>query len=671
MDWYPYCDDAFEHAKKEDKILFISIGYSTCHWCHVMARESFSDDETAKFMNEHFVSVKIDREEYPDIDRIYQEAYQLMYRRGGGWPLTVYAFPDGNPFFIGTYFPKDPAYGMNAFMEVNRSIVDAWENRRDELIKASQSLRGGLIQFNEYNIKKGKLDDTLYDLEVNRLEERFDGEYGGIGTAPKFPQVAAMRFLLQQGIYKKREDIAEFVRFTYHKMSMGGIYDQIGGGFSRYSVDRYWMIPHFEKMLYDNAGLLLLGAELRTALGDRFSEWVIYDVITWLNREMRDHRHIYYSAMNAESEGMEGKYYVWTLDEIQTILGDLTKYAIYRYNITEKGNFKDPHHPQMSGLNVLTIKHTIASCAKYFNLSEQEMVDKLNIIRTKLFEYRSKREEPSTDTKMIVSWNAYLAIAFFMVAESILFKDASQYAEDILEFILKQQIVDNKYLKRIYHKKINDQKDSSAMGTLDDYSYLIAALIQAFEYTDKWYYIVYAEKILKMADNIFYENDLYYFNSSESDIRVIQATDESMPSALAIMVNNLFKLGKYLENNDYVLRGEKITEKFAGNFGKIPGAMNQFMLSAIPYIHYPIEIVITDAEGTDLDTAFYGLYLPNRLIYRWNNRNKNDGRPIWHVIEERAIGKPTVYICHGQTCSLPMHTNNEVREYLSSIIKDY
>ncbi len=668
--WWAYSDEAFEEAKHRNKPIFISIGYSTCHWCHVMARESFEDTDTANFMNENFVNIKIDREEHPDVDKAYQEMYQMLNRRGGGWPLSVYAHPDGSPFFIGTYFPKKASFGMVSFMNLNNQILTAWKEDKEAVEKQATNLIRGLRSLGEYMYQsKGVLSEDLFAKEVTGIQRRFDGSYGGIGNAPKFPRVSLFRFLLQEGVTKNIPDLIAYTRFTYHKMVKGGIYDQLGGGFARYSVDAKWLVPHFEKMLYDNAGLIQLGSELYSIVKDPFISWAVQDTINWVKREMLSPENGFYSALNAESEGREGTFFVWDLDEVKEILEDDFEIAKLRYGLTQKGNFKDPHHPEIKGMNILSITRTMQEISKELNIAEDEVFSRLDQIRQLLFENRFKREAPSTDTKQITAWNCLMIKALLVAAESIGSEETGIVALKTLDFILRENLKEN-LLLRTYQSE-EGHINRNIEGVLPDYSFLISALIQAFEYTDNWGFIVIANTVHEMAEKKFFdlEAGIYFLNSSsEKNLlgRVVSVSDDSMSSGLGMMVENLFKLGKYTMNSELVDRGQKIAEKFVERVNEFPGSMNTLLIGVTNYLRYPKEIVIVNDENRELDKGIHSSYIPHRLIYRWNKNNQLDGRPKWAVLEARDTTQlPTVFICEGMTCSLPLTNVDAVFDELS------
>lgn len=674
--WWAYSDEAFEEARKTNKPIFISIGYSTCHWCHVMARESFEDTDTANFMNHNFVNIKIDREEHPDVDKAYQEMYQMLNRRGGGWPLSVYAHPDGSPFFIGTYFPKKASFGMVSFMNLNNQILTAWKDDREAVEKQATNLIRGLRSLGEYMYQsKGELSEDLFAKEVAGIQRRFDGKDGGIGNAPKFPRVSLFRFLLQEGVTKNITDLIGYTRFTYYKMAKGGIYDQLGGGFSRYSVDAKWLVPHFEKMLYDNAGLIQLGSELFSVVKDPFIAWVVQDTINWVKREMISPENGFYSALNAESEGREGTFFVWDLEEVKDILGKDIEIAKLRYGLTQKGNFTDPHHSEIKGMNILSITKTMQEISKELNIAEDEIFAKSDHIRQLLFENRFKREAPSTDTKQITAWNCLMIKALLVAAESIESEETGVMALKALDFILRENLKDD-LLLRTYQSE-GEHINRNIEGVLPDYSFLISALIQAFEYTDNWGFIVIANTVQQMAEEKFYDPEagIYFLNSSsEKNLlgRVVSVSDDSMSSGLGMMVENLFKLGKYTMNSELVDRGQRIAEKFVERVNEFPGSMSTLLIGVTNYLRYPKEIVIVNDENRILDKGIYSTYNSHRLIYRWNKNNQMDGRPKWDVLEARdTTQQPTVFVCEGMTCSLPLTNVDAVIDELTVNVQTY
>ncbi|MDH5402755.1 MAG: thioredoxin domain-containing protein [Candidatus Heimdallarchaeota archaeon] len=667
VNWWPYGEEAFKEAEEQNKPIFLSIGYSTCHWCHVMARESFMNVDTADFMNQHFINVKMDREEYPGIDRIYQEAFQIMHQRGGGWPLSCYLFPNGKPFYIGTYFPDKPRHGMPSFMQVNVQLIDYWKNKKEPLLKQTENMDKIITSMYNDFVPITSISEELYYRELIHLQSNFDATNGGIGKAPKFPRISTLRFILQEAAYKNFPKLMDFILFSLHKMGKGGIYDQIGGGFARYSVDSAWIIPHFEKMLYDNAGLITIGAELYALTKDDFVKFLVMDTITWIAREMRSPNKMFFSAVNADSEGVEGKFYIWTKEEIKSILLEDFAIAEKRYGITDEGNFQDPHNPDLKGLNVLHISNTIDDIANQLKINSERVIETLNSIRLKIFNVRESRIRPSTDEKIITAWNSQMIKALFISADLLSFKEAETIAISCLNQLTNRVIRDNYVLRTIIDT--SERQTKIIEGVLDDYSFLISSLLTAFESTDSWEYIRIADNLVKMVDSKFYnvDNKLYQLNPIESNLLnsdIVQFTDDSMASGIGVMIENLFKLGKYIENEDYVKRGEEISLILMGK--NYSGSMNQVFLSTTNYLRYPVELVmIGDQEWM---SVYKSIYLPNRLIYRWNENNKNDGRPQWKILENRVnVSKPTVFLCKGMTCSLPIESESQFIQELQTI----
>ncbi|MFV2014772.1 MAG: thioredoxin domain-containing protein, partial [Candidatus Heimdallarchaeota archaeon] len=576
---------------------------------------------------------------------------------------------DGSPFFIGTYFPKKASFGTVSFMNINQQILEAWNDDREAIEKQATNLIRGLRSLGEYMYQsKGDLSEEIFAKEIDSVRRRFDGKDGGIGTAPKFPRISLFRFLLQEGYTKNLSELVGFTRFTYHKMAKGGIYDQLGGGFARYSVDTKWLIPHFEKMLYDNAGLIQLGAELFAITKDPFVAWVVKDIINWIEREMVSEEGGFYSAINADSEGREGTFFVWQLEEVRDLLGDKFEIAMLRYGLTQKGNFKDPHHPDIKGMNILSIAKNMQNIAQELNIDEGTVFSSLNEIRQILFENRYKREAPSIDTKQITAWNSLMIKGLLVAAELLEYPKAADIALNALNFILYNNAKSDLILRT--YQESGEYVKRDIEGVLPDYSFLISALIQAFEYTDNWEYMKIAEKIHSLTENKFYdkETSIYFLNSSSEETllgRVVAISDDSMSSGLGVMVENLFKLGKYLMREDLIERGKKIAESFVERMNEFPGSMSTLLIGMTNYLRYPMELVIVNDEEGALNNAHNSIYIPHRLVYRWNKNNQQDGRPFWDVLEARDdTPVPTVFICEGMTCSLPLVNREDVIEEL-------
>jgi len=418
VEWFPYGEDALREAKEKNKLIFLSIGYSSCHWCHVMARESFQDEKVANYMNTNFISIKVDREERPGLDKVMQELYQLTNKRGGGWPLSVWMTPDAKPIFLGTYFPNSPRHGLPSFQQLNERIVELWETQRSDVIQQAENISKGTAMLGMQVLSgRSEIEEDVHSKILSAIMRRVDRKYGGIGAAPKFPRVSTLTYLLSEGVRKGDSDMVNSVEFSYLKMIRGGFYDQLDGGFARYSVDTKWLVPHFEKMLYDNGALLSLGADLYAVTSNKEIEKALYKTIDWLEKEMLSKSGGFTASMNAESEGEEGKFYVWTQQEISDLLGEDMQIACMYFGITKKGNFKDPYHPEKLGMNILSICSTIENLAEEFSLPPEDIQDVIDRSITKMIRFRDKRIKPDLDDKIISSWNGIMISGLINVHE--------------------------------------------------------------------------------------------------------------------------------------------------------------------------------------------------------------------------------------------------------------
>jgi uncharacterized protein len=441
VDWYPWGEEALRKAREEDRPILLSVGYSACHWCHVMERESFEDEATARLMNEHFVNIKVDREERPDIDSIYMSAVQAMTRHGG-WPMTVFMTPDGAPFYGGTYFPPVPSRGMPSFKQLLLSLADAYENRRDEVMQSAESVREYLQAATGASAPTTGLSEELLDNAATSLLGQLDNRFGGFDGAPKFPQAMNLEVLLRY--YKRTGNRAARagVEHTCRQMANGGIYDQLGGGFARYSVDEYWLVPHFEKMLYDNALLARLYLEAYQGSGDDFFRRIAEETLDYVARDMTDPEGGFYSAEDADSEGEEGKFYVWTPEEIEaTLEPDEAKLAMRFWDVTERGNFE--------GKNILNVSRPPEAVAAEFDISAGELWHRMVRIREKLLAEREKRVRPGRDEKVLAAWNGLMLRAFAFASSVLDREDYREIAEKNASFLMEKLVVDGR-LRRSY-----------------------------------------------------------------------------------------------------------------------------------------------------------------------------------------------------------------------------
>ncbi|MDQ3863740.1 MAG: thioredoxin domain-containing protein, partial [Actinomycetota bacterium] len=492
VEWYPWGEEAFRKAREEDKPILLSVGYSACHWCHVMERESFEDDETARMMNEHFVNVKVDREERPDIDSIYMAAVQALTRHGG-WPMTVFLTPDGAPFYGGTYFPPVPSRGMPSFRQLLLSVADAYENRREEVLQNARTVRDYLRASTAAAMPEAEAAGTeLLDRASGALLSQLDRRFGGFGGAPKFPQAMNLEVLLRHHHRTKERSALDAVELTCRQMAHGGIYDQLGGGFSRYSVDAYWLVPHFEKMLYDNALLSRLYLETYQATGDAFYRRIAEETLDYVLRDMTSEEGGFYSAEDADSEGEEGKFYVWTLEELEAALDpDEASLAARYWDVTERGNFE--------GKNILHVPRPPEVVAEEFGLSPEELWSRIVTIRAKLFSAREKRVKPGRDEKVLAAWNGLMLRSFALAARVTGREDYREAAVKNASFIVERM----KEGGRIHRSYKGGRARFN--GYLEDYAMVADGLIALYEATFETRWLVEADALMDAVSELFWD----------------------------------------------------------------------------------------------------------------------------------------------------------------------
>ncbi len=666
IDWWPYGSEPFDLAQKKDLPIFISIGYSSCHWCHVMARESFEDPDVAKFMNRNFINIKIDREEHPGIDKIFQDLYQLVHQKGGGWPLSVWLTPNGDPIYLGTYFPNKPRHGLPSFIQVSQRIAQLWKEQRETVIQQAKALGTGITKLNEYILQDGERqwDEDLLPIIVQQIANKFDWENGGIGHHPKFPHVSLFRFLLYYSIKTHNKKIFNFVKFTYLKMRKGGIYDQLKGGFARYSVDEHWLVPHFEKMLYDNAELIKLASELWQLDHDDEIRQSVFQTISWLKDDMMDENGAFYASMNAESEHREGKHYVWKKHEIDQLvnkqkLTPMQASIISTYfGITEEGNFTDPHHPEEHGMNVLSVTKTIEELVKDTGLSAEKINGEIAIAKEIMLKEREKRIKPDIDTKIITSWNSLLISSLFTVSQAFGDDETKEMALTALNFLLDNALTSSSVLRIV---PIDASRQIE--GILEDYAFLARACLDAYETTGNFKYVTEALKITRLANKFYDFKTKNYFLSKENILdNPIDFSDTSIPSPVSVMLQVLYKLGKYMLMPELIERGALIIDRILSKAPEMGIVLGEFFLSR-PYYDDQYKEIVEINEGTLIDKCLR-YYLPIRLVYRWVPKIP---LPKWPAIEGRTqYVKETIFICEGSVCSLPITSEKELHEHLNS-----
>ncbi|UCE05681.1 MAG: thioredoxin domain-containing protein, partial [bacterium] len=521
VNWYPWGEEALQLARKLDKPIFLSIGYSACHWCHVMERESFENEEIAKILNENFISIKVDREERPDIDEIYMTGVQLM-TNSGGWPLSVWLTPNLEPFFGGTYFPPEDRWGRVGFRKILIQIAQLWQQRRGDVLKSAKQLTASLNQINQVQSVDTQLDQSLWKSAFKSAEQRFDDRHGGFGSAPKFPQSMELSFLLRYYFHTGEKRALEMVEKSLLEMAAGGIYDHLGGGFHRYSIDDRWFVPHFEKMLYDNALLSVTYLEAYQITKNSEYGKVARATLDYVLREMTSSEGGFYSSQDADSEGEEGKFYVWQKDEIESILGkEESKLFGDIHDISSEGNWE--------GKNILHLRRGLEGAAKEYGMSNSEIKDLLAADRHKLFEVRSKRIPPGTDDKILTAWNGLMISAMckgFQVLGDQKYLDTAQKA---IDFLLKKLYIDGLIVRTYRNGK------SHLNGYLSDYAFLVAALIDYYESSFQWEYLKKAIEINNLMLQKFWDENLggFFFTPVDHErliVRTRNQFDNAIPS---------------------------------------------------------------------------------------------------------------------------------------------
>ncbi len=659
--WRPWNAAALEEARRDDKPILLSIGYSACHWCHVMAHESFEDPATAAVMNDLFVNIKVDREERPDLDKIYQLAHQILTGRGGGWPLTVFLTPqDLVPYFAGTYFPKSPRYGMPSFTEVLQQVADFYRHQRTDITEQHGRLLQILQQISTTTTDASPFDAVPLDVARNQLSTSYDSVNGGFGSAPKFPHPTHIERLLHHWATtavagNPDHGALDMARTTLIKMADGGIYDQLGGGFCRYSVDEQWMIPHFEKMLYDNGPLLALAAQSWQISGDELFRRVAGETAEWVMREMQSPEGGYYATLDADSEGEEGKFYAWSREEIRSVV-DEEDFALFarRYGLDSTPNFEHQWH--------LHVFHDLSELAQEFSISVDAVQERLDGVRRLLFDIRQERVHPGRDEKIITSWNG-LMIKGMAVAGGVL--DAPAYlasAERALDFIRSNLWHDGR-LRAVY-------KDGRARfpAYLDDYVFLmdgILALLQArWRDGDLDFAVELAEAILAHFQD--QHNGGFFFTADDHEELIHRPkplTDEATPSGNGIAATVLGRLGHILGEPRYLDAAERTLRAAWSAVTNLPYA-HDALLSALEDQLYPPQLIVVRGEPAALKEWQARLnyhYAPRRIALAIPNDATELRGTLAHCIPR---GEISAYVCSGTSCSEPISALDELESHL-------
>lgn len=660
VDWFPWGEEALNKAKTEDRPILLSVGYSACHWCHVMEHESFEHEPTAEMMNSMFINIKVDREERPDVDAIYMDAVQAL-TGSGGWPMTVFLLPDGRPFYGGTYYPPEQRMGMPSFRQVLAGVHDAYVNRRDEVETAAERLTQALDRtVLGIGGEEKALNASLLDAAFSKLMQNFDDQHGGFGGAPKFPQPMNLEFLLRYYADTGDEDALHAVTFTLRKMANGGIYDQIGGGFARYSVDAYWLVPHFEKMLYDNAQLSRLYLHAWQATGDRFFRVIAEDIYDYILREMTAPEGGFYSATDADSEGEEGKFFVWDYDELQDLLdADAFKVAVEYWGVSKRGNFE--------GSNILYVPNEPATVAKRLDTTEDALQEQLTAIKDKLYATRAHRVHPGLDDKILTSWNGMMLASLAEAARVLKRDDYKIAAERAGEFLVDNLLVDGNRLLRT-HKG----GESKLNAYLEDYANMIDALLELYQITfdEKWF--VTAKALADRVLESFPAEDGGFFDTSDDHealiVRPRNAQDNAVPSGNNMIAKQFIRLSAYTGDARYDEAARGTLRLLTEALKQYPQAFGEALNATDMLVRGLAEIAIIGDpdvdETTHLLAVLHEIYRPNLIIaLAEDDASDDEAIPLLNYRTQRD-GQPTVYVCRNFACQMPVTTPDAVRGLL-------
>ena len=671
VEWYPWGDEAFVKAGKENKPIFLSIGYSTCHWCHVMAHESFEDEEVAKLMNDSFVSIKVDREERPDIDKIYMNVCQML-TGSGGWPLTVVMTPDKKPFFAGTYFPKHSRMGRIGMLELIPRIKLAWSTQKNELVTSAERI-ATVLQHNVGEIPhEDELGEPTIKFAYEELNQKYDRVYGGFGLFPKFPTPHNLLFLLTYWKRYKSSKALEMVERTLRSMRLGGIYDHIGFGFHRYSTDQKWLVPHFEKMLYDQALISLAYIEAYQATKKEEYRKTAEEIFSYVLRDMTSPEGGFYSAEDADSEGVEGKFYLWTRTEINEILEkDEAELIIKVFNVESEGNFSEEATGRKTGENILHLTAPLSDLSIEMEISEAELSKRIETARQKLFKIREKRIHPHKDDKILTSWNGLMIAALSKGAQVFGESKYNEAAEKASNFILKEMFNSEGRLLHTYR-----EGQSGILAYLDDYAFFIWGLLELFEAT---FDTEMLQKALKLNEELlikFWDNNhgAFYFTAADSEdllVRQKEIYDGAIPSGNSVAMLNLQKISKMKMNPELVEKALKIGKFFAEQVNQAPSA-HSYLLTAVDFAIGPSYLVLiagySDSEDTiTMINAIRCNYLPNAILIHRPSEIESpfiDEIAESYKFQNSVDGKSTSYVCENFTCKAPVTNAKKMLELL-------
>jgi uncharacterized protein YyaL (SSP411 family) len=651
VDWYPWSEEAFEKAEKEDKPVLVSIGYAACHWCHVMERESFENPEVAAIMNEHFINIKVDREERPDVDHIYMDAVQAI-EGSGGWPLNVFLLPDKKPFYGGTYFPPVRAFNKVSWTEVLLSIAQAYKEKKGELEMQGYNLTEHLQKANSFGKAAGDgntlFDQKLMDGAFTAVMKASDREWGGFGRAPKFPQTFTINFLLHYAHLEKKEEALKQALLSLNKMVQGGIYDQVGGGFARYATDNRWLIPHFEKMLYDNALLIVTLSEAFQLTQNNVYRQVIDETLAFVERELLDKKGGFYSALDADSEGVEGKFYVWEYEEVKMLLGADAEIFCRYYDITPQGNWEEQ--------NILWIKKPLVEFAGDENIPVEQLQSILERGKAQLLIKRNERVRPQLDDKVLLGWNALMNTAYSRAFAATGNRHYREMAESNMSFLLN----DFKAEKGLYHHTWKEGK-AKHPAFLDDYANLIAALVELAQVTADYTYLDKAHELTKLVMENF-TDDLspffFYTNRHQADVllRKKEIYDGATPSGNATMAYNLYRLSILFDERAWREKAEQMIRSIGEAVARYPTSFGVWLSLLYELVKGTKEIAILGGDWKKYLENVNRIFICHKLAQA--SERPQEKYPL--LADKLENEKIHIYLCENYACRQPVTTMQDL-----------
>jgi uncharacterized protein YyaL (SSP411 family) len=674
VDWWPWGPEAFAKAEKEDKPIFLSIGYATCHWCHVMEHESFENPLVAALMNEAFVNIKVDREERPDIDQVYMTVCQMM-TGGGGWPLTIIMSPDKQPFYAATYIPRESQHGRIGMLDLVPRVSKLWQTDRDNIRGTSSRILDALEKM-EGRSSGGDIDNRAIDNAFSQFSGRYDATHGGFGSAPKFPSPHNLVFLTRYWQRTGNPKSLEMASNTLEQMRIGGVYDQVGFGFHRYSTDAEWLVPHFEKMLYDQAMLVFASTEAWLATSNPVFKRTAREIITYVLRDMTSPEGAFYSAEDADSEGEEGLFYLWTTAEVEKILGkEDAAFAASVWNLESEGNYSDEVKGRRTGRNIPHLTRSHQDVARELKMTDENFEKRLDSVRSRLFEVREKRVHPLKDDKVLADWNGLMAAS--MAFAGRVFDEPAwvQAAKSATDFVFEKMRTDG---GRMLHRYRDG--DASIPAFLDDYAFITTAMLELYDVTFEPMYLERAVKLQQQTRELFWDNKRngFYFTAADNEellVRQKEIYDGAIPSGNSTAADNYIRLARLTSNSEYLQSADDIFAAFSNDANQTPSAHSQLMSALQRSLGPSLEVVIAGKPGAE-DTATLiatvrEAYLPQAAVLLVSPGESGATiRKLAPFAEayEPVEGKAAAYVCRDFTCQLPTTDPSKLKELLEEAI---